>query len=308
MAISNKAKGFICGALGAASYGTNPIFAIPLYHDGMDTISVLFFRYLLAIPMITALIVLKKNSISPGRKNIFGTIAMGALMALSSLALFISYNYMGAGIASTLLFLYPIIVAVIMTLFFHEKSNLVTFTSILIAIIGIGLISIEPGGTFLSVMGTVAVMLSALSYAIYLVYINVSDLRNVPSITVTFYVLISGIFLFGAILLFKGHITFPVHGIHWLNILGLAFFPTALSFYLTTKSISLIGSTATAILGALEPLTAVFLGIVILKESITVRIACGFILVIAAVVLIVIRKDIVALISRVSHLGKTVDS
>ena len=43
-----RTKGYIIGAIAAATYGTNPIFAIPLYKNGMDTNSVLFFRYLLA--------------------------------------------------------------------------------------------------------------------------------------------------------------------------------------------------------------------------------------------------------------------
>ena len=46
-----KAKGYILGSIAAASYGMNPLFALPLYKAGMNPDSVLFFRYLFAIPI-----------------------------------------------------------------------------------------------------------------------------------------------------------------------------------------------------------------------------------------------------------------
>lgn len=128
--MTSKAKGYFLGALGAASYGTNPIFAIPLYNCGMDSESVLFFRYLLAIPVIALMMKARGRSFALKKGDIVPALAMGILMALSSYTLFVSYKYMGAGIASTLLFLYPIMVAVIMSVFFKEKAGLVTAISI----------------------------------------------------------------------------------------------------------------------------------------------------------------------------------
>ena len=287
------------GTIGAACYGTNPIFAIPLYKDGMDSLSVLFFRYLLAIPVVIAMLYMKKGRLTLKRKNSAGIILMGVLMAISSLALFISYDYIGAGIASTLLFLYPIMVSLIMSFFFHEKSGIVTALSIIIATGGVCLITLKPDGTTISLFGTIAVTTSALSYAIYLVYINVSNLKNVPSLMITLYILVVGSVMFAIIILFGQGLTFPRHPIYWLNVIGLAILPTALSFYSTTKAITYIGSTPTAILGAFEPLTAVFLGAVILNEAITPRIAVGFVLVISGVSLIIARKDIVKLAGKI---------
>lgn len=297
--ISDRTKGFLLGTIGAACYGTNPIFAIPLYKDGMDSLSVLFFRYLLAIPVVIAMLYMKKGRLTLKRKNSAGIILMGVLMAISSLALFISYDYIGAGIASTLLFLYPIMVALIMSFFFHEKSGIVTALSIIIATGGVCLITLKPDGTTISLFGTIAVTISALSYAIYLVYINVSNLKNVPSLMITLYILVVGSVMFAIIILFGQELTFPRHPIYWLNVIGLAILPTALSFYSTTKAITYIGSTPTAILGAFEPLTAVFLGAVILNEAITPRIAVGFVLVISGVSLIIARKDIVKLAGKI---------
>ena len=116
-----RTKGYIIGAIAAATYGTNPIFAIPLYKNGMDTNSVLFFRYLLAIPIIIVMMKMRGRTFSLKKKEILPVISMGIVMSVSSLALFESYNYIGAGIASTILFVYPILVAIIMALLFHER-------------------------------------------------------------------------------------------------------------------------------------------------------------------------------------------
>lgn len=119
-----KAKGYILGAVAAATYGMNPLFALPLYKAGMNPDSVLFFRYLFAIPVLGMMIVARGRSFKLKRKEVLPLIIMGLLVALSSLTLFQSYNYMDVGIASTLLFVYPILVALIMWIVFKEKLTL----------------------------------------------------------------------------------------------------------------------------------------------------------------------------------------
>lgn len=50
--IRRKLRGYTLGAVAAATYGMNPLFALPLYEDGMNPDSVLFFRYLAALPIV----------------------------------------------------------------------------------------------------------------------------------------------------------------------------------------------------------------------------------------------------------------
>ena len=122
--MNQKTKGYILGTVAAATYGMNPLFALPLYKDGMNPESVLFFRYLLAIPILAVMIHARGRSFRVSRKETLTLIVMGLLVAVSSLTLFQSYNFMEAGIASTILFVYPIMVAVIMALVFKEKISL----------------------------------------------------------------------------------------------------------------------------------------------------------------------------------------
>lgn len=293
-----KAKGYILGSIAAASYGMNPLFALPLYKAGMDPDSVLFFRYLFAIPLLGIMIKARGRSFKIQRKETFPLIIMGLLVALSSLTLFLSYNYMAAGIASTLLFVYPIMVALIMAMVFKEKLALQTIVCMLLALGGIGLLYKSEDGSTLSLIGTQLVFASSLSYAIYIVGINQTSLKNVATLKVTFYVLLFGLSLFVARLLYSGVLNTPDQWYLWANLLALAVFPTAISFLCTTGAIQYIGSTPTAILGALEPVTAIFFGIAVFGESLTVRESFGLVMIIVAVTFVIAGGNITSQLVR----------
>lgn len=285
--MNNKAKGYALGAIAAATYGMNPLFALPLYADGMNPDSVLFFRYLFAIPLVGLMLKARGRSLRVERRALLPLAGMGLLVALSSLALFLSYNYIAAGIASTMLFVYPILVALIMTLVFHERITLQTVVCIALALVGIGLLYRSADGATLSLAGTVFVMVSALAYALYIVGVNRPGLKHIATLKVTFYVLLFGLVLFVARFACGVAFTLPHTWYLWGCVVALAVFPTAISFLCTTSAIQYIGSTPTAILGALEPVTAVFFGVTVFGESLTFRESVGLALIIAAVTLVV---------------------
>ena len=199
---------------------------------------------------------------------------------------------MDAGIASTLLFVYPIMVALIMAFVFKEKLTLQTVFCILLALSGIGLLYKNSDGSTLSLMGTLLVMVSALSYSIYIVGINQTTLKNVATLKVTFYVLLFGLSLFLARLCMNGNLILPGEWYLWGNLIALAVFPTAISFLCTTSAIQYIGSTPTAILGALEPVTAIFFGITVFGEVLTVRESIGLVMIIVAVTFVIAGSNI----------------
>ena len=290
-----KVKGYFLGAIAAATYGTNPLFALPLYKDGMDPDSVLFFRYLFAIPILGMMIKGRGRSFKVERKAVAPLIVMGLLVAFSSLALFQSYNYMEVGIASTLLFVYPIMVALIMALVFKEKLTLQTVFCILLALAGIGLLYKSSDGTTLNLTGVLLVMASALSYAIYIIGVNQSTLKTVATLPLTFYILLFGVSLFLVRVGFGKDLYIVDKWYLWGNLIALAVFPTAISFLCTTSAVQYIGS---AILGALEPVTAVFFGVAVFGEALTPRIGCGILLIILAVTIIIAGSNITSHLIR----------
>ena len=253
----------------------------------MNPESVLFFRYMTAIPILAVMIKARGRSFKVSRKETLTLVIMGLLVAISSLTLFQSYNFMEAGIASTILFVYPIMVALIMSLVFKEKLTMMTGLCLLLALGGISMLYKGGDGTTLSLTGTLLALASALTYAIYIVGINQTVLKSTATLTVTFYVLVFGVTLFIIRLLTGTALTTPDKWYLWLNVLALSVFPTAISFLCTTSAIQYIGSTPTAILGALEPVTAIIFGITIFGERMTLRESIGIVMILIAVTLVI---------------------
>ena len=299
-----KLKGYALGIVAAATYGMNPLFALPLYSAGMTADSVLFFRYALAIPLLAAMTAMRGRGFRVTRPQLLTLAMLGLLMALSSLSLFLSYNYMDAGIASTILFVYPVMVAVIMAAVYRERLSPVMIASIATALGGIALLYRNGGGEPLSLPGTLLAIASALTYAIYIVAINKSSLKYVATLPVTFYLLLFGVTLFAVRLLMAGDIQTPPADRWWLwgCVVCLAVFPTALSFVCTTGAIHYIGSTPTAILGALEPVTAVIIGVSVFGESLTLREIIGLAAIIAAVTAVIAAPRMSLRLSSVKRL------
>ena len=176
--ISERSRGYVLGAIAAASYGLNPLFALPLYGAGLGVDSVLFYRYVLAVVMLGALMLFRRQSFALRRRDVLPLAAMGVLFSVSSLLLFESYNLMDAGIASTILFVYPVMVAVIMAVGFRERVTAATVVSIALACGGISLLYKGGDGATLNLAGVVLVFLSALSYAVWIVAVNRSSLKD----------------------------------------------------------------------------------------------------------------------------------
>mgnify|MGYP002510061762 FL=1 len=295
----HQLRGYILGMLAAAAYGTNPLFAMPLYGEGMSVDSVLFYRYAIATVMLGALMLIKGEPFRVRRSDILALAGAGILFALSSLLLFASYNYMDVGIASTILFVYPVFVAVLMASFFHERISRLTLLAIVLALVGIALLSQgegEGGASSVSVTGIILVILSSLSYAIYMVAINKSRLRHISSLQMTFYSLVFGSLLFIVRLGFLTDLQMPSGAVSWVCITSLGIFPTIISLLAMTVAIHDIGSTPTAILGALEPVTGLIIGIAMFGETLTGQSVSGILLILVAVTLVIAAKPIMAML------------
>lgn len=284
-----RSLGYLFGILAAGFYGLNPLFALPLFADGMDVLSVLFWRYILSVPLLALLMLVGRINFRLSLSEALQIAVLGAIMAVSSLSLYVSYRYMDAGLASTILFVYPIVTAILMAVVFHERVSWLVWGCLLLASVGIGVLCELHGSAHVSVLGVLFSLCSALTYAVYLVFINKGHITHMPPAKVTFYVLLFGSMMLGLLVLCGGHLAVP-QGLHWGYSLGAALLPTALSLVLTTLAIQYIGSTQTAILGAMEPITAVFVGILVFHEHLTVRSVIGIVMILVAVTIVVSRR------------------
>lgn len=274
-------------------YGANPLGALPLYADGINTCSVLFYRYAIAVVVLAAVMAVRRKPLAVSRRDLAIMAVLGVLFAASSLSLFMSFLFMGAGVASTLLFVYPVMVAVIMAVFFKERVTRSTVLAIALALTGVALLYKGDGGKPLSGAGVSLVMVSSLTYALYIIIVNKSPLR-MSSVKMTMYVL-----TFAVAVAVAMSFTDPANHLQllhtprqWGLALLLAVVPTVLSLLLMVIAVHDVGSTPTAIMGALEPVTAVVISVALFGELVTARLVIGIVLILAAVLLTVVGKNI----------------
>lgn len=298
MTTSSTVKGYALGALAAATYGTNPLFALPLLGAGIDAYSVLFLRYVFAIPILALMMVARGRGFGLRRHQVLPLMVLGLLMAMSSLTLYVAYTYIGAAIASTLLFIYPILVTVIMAVVFGEKPTTATIVCIILATTGIALLYRGSDGMALNATGLLLVFLSALSYAIYLVWTGNRKMKEIPTLKLTLYVIFFGMFLFAFNFRWSTFTILNASPWLWAAAFSMALFPTAVSLICTSAAIQRVGSTPVAIMGALEPVTAVAIAVVLFNEQLTLRLAVGMVLIIVAVTIIIAGGNISHLLLR----------
>ncbi len=275
--------GTVCGILSAVSFGLNPLFALPLYQHGMTTSNVLFYRFLFAVILMGGLLTVRRKSFRLERKQLLPSVFSGILLAFTCLLVFLSYRILDAGIGSTILFVYPIMVALIMGIFFHEKLKPVTWLGMFSCLAGIVLLYQPAGSGKFSVLGVVYVLLSALVYALYMVNIRESSLRDLPSETMTFYAMLFGLPIFLLCLRGGADLRLPPDLLSWGCIIGLACCPALLSFVTLAVSIHYIGPTMTAVLGVFEPLTAVLVNVFVFGGELSPRQIVGIAVILAAV-------------------------
>ena len=306
--MQSKLKGYLCGIGAAVCYGTNPLGALYLYEDGINANSVLFYRFALAVVMLGMLMAARRKSLKVSRRELSLLCALGVVFSTSSITLYFSFCFMDAGIASTLLFVYPVMVAVIMALLFKERLPAVSVFAIMLGLSGIAMLYHGDGGATLSTRGVMLVMFSSLSYAVYIVVVNKSPLR-MSSMKLTFYVLFFGMLTVLTNSFITGlHIQMLTTPRMWSCAFMLALLPTVFSLVLMTISVHETGSTPTAVMGALEPLTAVVIGVAVFGEQLTPRLAAGIVLILTAVIMIIAGKSLfqTRVFSVVSHLGHVI--
>ncbi|MGJ0322190.1 DMT family transporter [Aliarcobacter cryaerophilus] len=289
--MSLQTKGVILAIISAICYGMNPLGALFLYEEGLNVNSVIFYRFIFASILLAIFMLIKKDSFYLKFKEIILLALLGLLFGISAISLFNSFLYMDAGLASTVLFIYPIFVAIIMALFFKEKNSIITILSIFFAFLGVVLLY-ESDGANVSNFGIFLVIVSSLCYAIYIVIIN--QYLKLSALKVTFY---SMLFCTITILIhsfFDSSLNImPLVNFNmWFYTIFLALVPTIISLLFLIKAIQLIGSTSASILGALEPLTAVLIGVYVFNEKITFWLVIGIVFILFGVILIVLKDYI----------------
>ena len=286
-----RLAGYLAGFIAGVSYGTNPLFAKPLLESGVPVLDMLFFRYGISAAILALWMLAKRERFQVKRNEIALLALLGVLFACSSLFLFFSYEFIPSGLATTLVYLYPVFVALIMV-FLRFYPSWQTWLSIVATFGGIILLSSPSPGATIRIPGIILAVASALSYAFYLVIVNRSKrIKSVSEHTLTLYALLTGAALFAVIRAIQGgSITEGIDtAADWGNLIGLAIVPTMISLLALAISSRYIGPTKTSILGVFEPLTAILIGTLLFGEPLTLKMGIGVAVCVGAVVFMILR-------------------
>ncbi len=287
----NAIIGYPAGIITGVTYGLNPLFALPLMKNGAAVESILFFRYIISVLLLGVFLLVGKQCFRVSWKQVGVLLVLGLLYTSSSILLFDAFKYIASGLATALVFLYPVLVAIIMV-FLRVVPSWPVWLSILLTFVGVVVMTqsdanqtINPEGVFLS-LG------SALVYALFIIIINRSKIiSNISNSLLTFYALGVGAIVFfvkivlSDVSLFTGLEDKMV----WLNLVGLAIFPTIISTASLAIATRNIGATKASVLGVFEPITAILIGTVVFGEPITMNIIVGILLSIAAVTFMIAK-------------------
>ena len=289
----NRIKGILYAAVSSSTFGLAPFFSLTLLLAGFSAFEVLSYRWGVATIALTLFGWCSGCSFRLEKKDFLVVLLLSLLRAVTSFSLLIAYQNIATGVASTIHFMYPLAVSLVMMYFFQEKKSLWVMFAVFMSLLGAALLSsgeleAKNGDT---IVGLVAACVSVFSYAGYIVGVRMTRAVRINSTVLTCYVMGLGTVLYFIGALTTSGLQLVADGYTWLIILGLALPATAISNITLVRAIKYAGPTLTSILGAMEPLTAVVTGVFVFKELFTLNSAIGIILILLAVSVVIFRKQ-----------------
>lgn len=287
----NAIIGYPAGIITGITYGLNPLFAVPLMKNGAAIESILFFRYAIAVLLLGGFLLLSRQSFKISWRQAGVLLVLGLLYTASSLFLFEAYHYIASGLATTLVFLYPVLVAIIMV-FLRVVPSWPVWLSIFLTFVGVVIMTQSGTSQTVNPTGVLLSLGSALVYALFIVIINRSKvIHTISNSLLTFYALSVGAVVFlGKIAAADITITAGIAGSRaWLSLVGLAIFPTVVSTATLAVATRNIGATKASVLGVFEPVTAILIGTVVFGEALTANVIVGILLSIAAITFMIAK-------------------
>ena len=291
MTYFNRVAGIVYAVLSSATFGLIPLFSIPLLESGVGAPTILSYRFMLAAVAVSIVMLATHRSFKLEKRELGVVILLAALYAATAILLLESYKYIPSGAATTIHFLYPLAVTLSMSLLFGEHISVVTYIAVGMSLVGVALLAWGTHSSSNFGRGVTLALMTVVTYAAYIIGVMRSRAARINSLTLTFYVLVIGAVMF----MLYAFATTGIEAVHrwsnWRDLLMLSLICTVLSDFTLILAIKNIGSTMTSILGSMEPLTAVIVGVMYFSERFDYSSITGLILIILAVVLVITQTQ-----------------
>ncbi len=285
-------KGYIAAFISAVTYGMIPLFMIPIKQEGFSVDVALFYRFIISAVCLGGYLIYRKESLRFSLREGLLFVVLGILYALSAEFLFIAYDLLTPGIASTIFFMYPLIVALGLALFFGEHLTVSTLLALVMVLIGVFFLSVKDIHSLsINYLGAFVSLLGALVYALYMLIVQKGKL-SASGIKVSFYSTLFSAVYFVVKVYITGHTLVIPDAYTSLLLTGFSLITTLLSLVTLVYAIWQIGSTPTSIIGVMEPLVAVAISIwVYHQEELTYNLIIGVVLIAIAVIIDIYQRS-----------------
>ena len=286
----SRITGVTSAVVSSTTFGLIPRFTISLLAVGVGSPTILCYRFLIAAVAMAIIMFFTRRSFRIAMNQVAVVVLLAVLYASTAILLLESYKYIPSGIATTIHFLYPLVVTLTMAWLFKEQVSWSIYIAVVLSLVGVALLAWgdHDAGDFRR--GVTYALVTVVTYAAYIVGVMRSRVANIDSVVLTFYVLAFGALMF----MLYAMVTTGIEAVHhwnsWRDLLMLALLCTVLSDFTLIMAIKRIGSTRTSILGSMEPLTAVVVGVVYFGERIDTTSVIGLLLVICAVVVVIVQS------------------
>lgn len=282
--LDRRTVGVLLALVAAACFGTLAIFGKLAEDAGLDTTTLLTYRFLIATILLWGgLALLGRARLLPRRERRVA-FALGLLYAVFTGLFFWGLLFIPAGLTSLVFYTYPVYVYVLAVPFLGETLSPYKLGALALALSGVALIvggDVDAVDTF----GVALVMLSAVGLASYIVASRAAlatiepDLFAGTALVTTTAAFV--VFGFGS-----GRLGLPTGTNQWLVVLGIAVLATTVPLLLYVNALARIPASHVSVLGTAEPLVTVVLGVAILDESLTPLLVVGGALVLLGVLII----------------------
>lgn len=277
-------KGYLFAVLSAVIYGCMPLMATAIYADGVNPFTLVFLRNLFSLVPLALLAYRERKTLLVPRA-LLPSISLISLLgcSITPMLLFSSYRFIASGTATVFHFAYPAIVVIGEILFLRKKAEASNIISVLLCVIGISLFYTPQQS--LNLTGSALALLSAVTFAGYVILLSHFDSSRVSGFLFSFYIALVSCIASLLICLSTNSLTLPATPLGWGLCILFSLLVTTGAVVLFQQSTFLIGGERASILSTLEPITSVVIGIVIFHEPLGIRVFLGTLLVVAASIL-----------------------
>ena len=283
-------KGYLFVIASAVIYGCMPLMASHIYADGVTSLTLVFLRNILSLPLLAVLAYRQKKTLKVPAAAL-PHISLLALFGccVTPMLLFSAYQHMASGTATVFHFIYPAVVVLAEWMLFKTKISAKNLISVALCLGGIAMFY-TPGQP-ISGTGSAFALTSGFTYAAYILLLSRFGYREISGFLLNFYVATVSSCVMLPLCVVSNQLSLPTNMGTWLLCAFFAAVVTAGASVLFQQGTFIIGGQKASVLSAMEPITGVVVGALLLNETVSPAVAIGSVMVIAASILIALKES-----------------